>query len=530
MPLLALTLRTKITALAFILVSASVLLSALILVKNVFTAIENELGLRAMSVARAVAQLEEVRTYVGTPEGFAVIQPIAERVRLATDAAYIVVMDMNRIRYSHPLAERLNTRFQGGDEGPALAEQSYISRARGVQGNSVRAFVPIISPYGREQVGVVVVGMLSPGILDLLHRFRWDLTVSLVAGLALGLVGAYLLAADIKKQMFNLEPPAIARLLEEREAVFSAIGEGLVAIDREGRIVVLNTAARRILGITGDAVGRPVREVIPGSRLPEVVETGRAEFNQQAVHGKAMIVSNRVPVRVKGEIVGAVATFRDRTEVHRMAEALTGVTRFVEALRAQHHESLNKLHTIAGLIQLQKYDEALEFILSATVEKQELVSSLTRRFADYHIAGLLLGKLSRARELGIQLEIHRDSWLESMPRNLDYNDPVVIIGNLVENAMEAVSVVPAAERRVSCLIVEEEDGILIRIADNGPGIPAEIQQRVWESGFTTRGQNRGLGLSLVRQLVAVAGGRVDLESRSGYTAFEIWLPVEGGSS
>ena len=518
--------------LVFGLVLVAIVIGGSMLIENIHSAIEKELGQRAMSIARTVAQLGEIKANVGRPGGEKVIQPIAERIRLATDVDYIVVFDMNRIRYSHPVQNRIGTPFEGGDEGPALAEQAYISRARGVLGPSVRAFVPVMSEDGKEQVGVVVVGLLTPTFARLLRDIRLDLYLSLIAGVAVGLIGAWLLAAHIKRQMFNLEPLEIARLHEERSAVFNAIGEGIVAVDRHNRITIINDEAQRIIGAGQEVVGEDIHAVIKDTRLPQTVERDQPEYNRQMVLGGTIVLANRVPIRIKNQVAGAVAIFRDKTEVNRLAEELTGVKRFVEALRAQNHEHLNKLHTIAGLIQLKKYDEAVDFIFSLTEERQAFTRFLIRNFADYHVSGLLLGKSSRAKELGVDLTIDRSSRLKGLPATIDSYDLVVILGNLLENAMDAVETVRLGRREVYCLVRGDASGIRVVVRDNGPGIPPQILDRIFEPGFTTKGEaNRGIGLALVKGLVEGAGGTIKLEaSGTGCpgTTFTIWLPGARG--
>jgi two-component system sensor histidine kinase DctS len=524
-----LLLRHKITGLAAGLVLLATLFGGALMARSVARAVEAELGARAMSVARAVAQVEEVKANVGKPDGATVIQPIAERMRLATGMAYVVIFDMQRIRYSHLLEEYIGTRFDSGDEGPALAEQAYVSPAVGVNGPSVRAFVPVMSPDNKEQAGVVVVGLLVPGILNTLQRFRAELFLALIGSLGVGVLGAWVLAANIKRQMFDLEPAEIASSVEERVATFSAVTEALIAIDADCRITVMNEAARRMAGVTPDVdpLGMKVNDVIPDSHLPEVVKTGRSALNQQRLLRRTLIVSNRVPIYHQGRIIGAVATFRDRSEVTRMAEELTGVAQLVDSLRATNHESLNKLHTIAGLIQLNQGDEALDYIFNITERQQEIARFIARNVKEYRVAGLLLGKVNRARELDVTLAIDPQSRLDGMPAPLEGGDLVVIIGNLIENALEATLKV-APPRTVNCLVRGNDSGLEIRVADNGCGLPAGVDpERVFVQGYSTKqGPNRGVGLALVKQLAAFAGAHITLESRPGRTV--ITVAISGG--
>jgi two-component system, CitB family, sensor histidine kinase DctS len=525
-----LPLRWRITLLSFGLIALSVMIGGMILIENFSLTLENELGSRALAVARTVAQIEEIQTYVGRPNGDNVIQPIAEKIRLATNVEYIVVMDMERIRYSHPLQDRIGQRFEGDDVGPALADHEYISRAVGILGPSVRAFVPVKVDEGTRQTGVVAVGILTPTIARLLGNIRARLYISLVFALLIGLAGSVYFADNIKRTMHNMEPAEIARLLQERSLVFHSIEEGIIAIDRDMRITVMNNEARRIMGIEQDYEGKPVTSAIPDSQLLRTVQTGVAEYNQERIIDGTAILVSRVPIIVNGEIVGAVATFKDKSEIHKLAEELTGVKKFIEALRTQNHEHANKLHTIAGLIQLKQYDEAIDYIFDITAEQEELTLFLTKNVRDYSIAGLLFGKYSRAKELKIEMEIDPRTHVEELPPGLDGSKAVIIIGNLLENAMEAVEGLPQERRKVIVLARNTPEYFLIRVSDLGCGIQPEHFSEIFRPGFSTKSRlNRGVGLSLVYQHVINAGGEILVVSEPGRdTVIEIKIPNERG--
>jgi two-component system, CitB family, sensor histidine kinase DctS len=524
-----LPLRWKITYLSFGLILLIIVIGGVTLIENFSLTLEHELGSRALAVARTVAQIEQIQYNVGKPDGMDVIQPVAEKIRLATNVEYIVVLDMNRIRFSHPLQERIGQRFEGGDEGPAFADHEYISRAAGIMGPSVRAFVPIKTDEGTRQVGVVVVGILTPTVSRLLAGIRSRFYLSLLFGIIVGLAGSIYLANNIKRTMFNMEPTEIARLLEERNSVFHSIGEGLIAIDREMKITVMNEEAKRIMGYEGEVVGKPVTEVIPDSRLPWTVETGRIQLNQERVLNNTTILVSRIPIVVKGEIVGAVATFKDKTELHELAEELTGVKKFIEALRVQNHEHMNKLHTIAGLIQLKRYEEAVDYIFEVNTEREELTVFLSKNILDYSVAGLLLGKHSRAKELKIDMEIDTNSHLEELPPQLDSSAMVIIIGNLLENAMEAVAGLAPERRKVKVLIRNLPEHLLVRVHDHGVGIAPDNIDKIFESGYSTKDViGRGVGLSLVKLYVNNSRGEISVEScPESYTTIEILIPNDG---
>jgi len=523
------SLRTKMAILSFGSVFLAILTGGFIVVGKISVTLEKELGMRAMAIARTLAQSEEIQKNVGTPGGTAVIQPIAERTRLATGVDYIVVLDMDRIRYSHPVEERLGKRFDDADLGPALANNEYISRAEGVMGPSVRAFVPLKVEEGTRQVGVVVVGVLTPTIGSLLRTIQLELYYSLCTGLLVGLLGSVYLAKKIKNAMFSMEPAEIARLLEERQAAFQAMEEGIIAIDNNCRITIANDQARRIIGRASEnIVGKPIKEVIPNTRLPEVLETGQPQINEEMFINNIVVLTKRVPIKFKGEIIGAVSTFQDKTEVNKLAEELTGVKSFVEALRVQNHEYMNKLHTIAGLIQLGKQHEALDYIFHLTEEQQEITGFLSKNIFDNDIAGLLLGKYLRAKELRTELIIDRNTKLKGLPKYLDTGDLVVIIGNLIENAFDVVRNEIPERRKVFFSMVDGSESLIIKVRDLGKGIEAEKKERIFEQGYTTKGpKNLGIGLYLVKRYVDLAGGTISVKCpEDGGAEFFILIPKE----
>jgi two-component system sensor histidine kinase DctS len=266
------TLRAKMAILSFCSVLLAITTGGIIVVEKISTAIEEEMGLRAMAIARTLAQSEEIQNNIGTPDGTSRIQPLAERTRLATGVEYIVVVDMDGTRYSHPVEDRIGKKFTESDLVPALANNEYVSQAEGVLGPSIRAFVPVKINEGTRQVGVVVVGILTPTIGAVLRTIQSQLYYSLGIGLLVGLLGSLFLARKIKSGMFSLEPEEIARLLEERVAIFQAMSEGIIAIDTNNRVTVANKEAQRLLDKTNeDIVGHKIFELIPNSSLPEVL-------------------------------------------------------------------------------------------------------------------------------------------------------------------------------------------------------------------------------------------------------------------
>ena len=474
---------------------------------------EDQIGQRALSVARTLAVTPELVAAFASPDPAATIQPIAEAARLQTGATFVVVGNRDSIRYSHPLPERIGLPMVGEDNEPALQRgQSYVSRAVGSLGPSIRGKVPVRSVDG-DIVGVVSVGFLAD---EIQQRIDGELAANrmLMAGIALlGLCGAGWIAHRFKRVILGLEPHEIARRLKEKDAILQSIHEGIVAVDGRGDITLLNHAARRFLpeeALGGEPTGRPVRDVVPKSQLTEVLASGQAQYDRETWIGEHLVVVNRVPIVLDGQVEGAVATFRSRMEILELSRRLLEIRRFADELRTQAHEFSNKLHTIAGLLQLGRAREALELISQETAVEQAHIASLQARVMDPVLCGMLVGKLIRASGRGIGIELDRDSNLATLLSDAGREALLSIVGNLIENACEA-SRTPGVVPRVRVFFTDIGDDLVFEIDDNGEGVPDALAESVFESGVSTKGAYRGIGLALVRQLCRRHGGDVMLE-------------------
>ncbi|WP_205825306.1 sensor histidine kinase [Bacillus sp. RO1] len=524
--------RWKITGLSFGIVLFALLIIGIILLGYMLSVKEEQFSQRALITAQVVASNPVVQQNVGEPNASELLRPVVERIRVINNHDYIVILDMDKRRLTHPIQERVNTLFVGGDEGPAFAEHIYISKAIVSEGvTSVRAFVPIKkSDQVQEQVGVVVVGNVLPTVKDIIYEYLHSIIVIAFITTLFGVWGAWLLANHIKKQTFEMEPGELARVLVERTATFNAIHEGVIAIDDHERITVINHAAKKMLGIKGDAVGAQIREVIPDTRLPEILELGRPIFQRDLYVQNKAILSNRVPITVGDRTVGALAIFQDRTEVNRLAQELTGVQAFVEALRVQNHEYSNKLHTIAGLIQLDEGQKALEYIFSLQDEETGISQILQKNIHDDNVMGLLLGKISRGKELGYLVKIDPESRFGEFPEGITNHDLVVMLGNLIDNSFDALNESTSNCREVTILLKQTEQELLISVKDSGKGMSTLEAEKMFSRGYSTKAkQGRGIGLFLIHSIVSRVDGDITFKSERGQgTEFKISLPMKRG--
>lgn len=488
--------------------------------------IEEEIEIQALNIASLTAARIDARHAYGVPDPPGELKRIADQVIRKTNCAFVVFLDMKSYRYTHPNSELVGKKFTGGDEAQALQGETYSSKATGVSGPSIRAFAPIYD-FDEQQVGVVVVGFTQPEISLYMSKIYQIFYKVIPISIGLVLLISLILSNHIKKLLFGLEPIEIATLLKERETMLQSVKEGIIAINKDNKITVINQAAKNLFPPDTEFIGQPVEEVIPTTRLPETVETGQAEYDDLQILNNNTILTNRIPLVIGKEIVGAIATFRPLTEVNRLAEELTGVKKIVAALRARTHEFQNKLHVISGLIQLESYEEAIKYITSISNKEQSYIGFLTEHINNSTILALLIGKASEAEEKQINFEIDENSNLYFLPECFDENSMVVILGNLIDNAFDALEGLTTNRKKILVSIQQDEKNILLQVKDWGNGIPYEIREHIFQEGFSTKGKaGRGLGLINIKKRVDAYGGRIDLVSNQNGTVFTIHLPCE----
>ncbi len=189
--------------------------------------------------------------------------------------------------------------------------------------------------------------------------------------------------------------------------------------------------------------------------------------------------------------VGWVISFRLRNELSILTSQLTQIRQHTDNLRVLSHEHANRLSTVGGLIQIGAYDEAVKAIRSETETHQQLIDFISQTFRSKVIAGLLLGKFSRAKELGLTLEFDPCSLLQGEPVNISADELAAVVGNLLDNAFEATLNNPNSAKEISILLTDASDELVIEVADNGTGIPDNIVDSLFAKGVSSKKNNRG---------------------------------------
>jgi two-component system CitB family sensor kinase len=522
-------LSTQIVLLVLTIVVLSVSVGVAVSFYDARNTVNRETGREALAIARTVATVPAIRQAFGDRRPWLVIDPIAERIRRLTGAAFVVVANRQGIRYSHPNKALLGKSLlhdPGENPAPVFAGQSQVVVQSGSLGRSMRAKVPIFDPATGKVIGLVSVGVLESTVSA---HLRSDLPVILIpplAGLLLGAAGAYLLARRIKRQTFGLEPDEIGTLLEQREAMLHGIREGAIATDAGGRVTLLNDEAQRLLRLPPETVGRPLAAVVPEGRLRDVL-LGRAEGpDQVVVVGDRVLVANRMPIDVRDRRIGAVVTLRDRTELEGLLRELDDVRSLADALRAQEHEFSHRLHVISGLIELERYDDAVQLINRSSLLRQQLAAFAVDGSGSSVVAALLLGKAAAASERGVDLNVDVDP---KLPDELgDVRGLVTVLGNLIDNALDSVAAHPRTDPHVDVSLAVDGNRLVIRVHDSGPGVDPALTDEIFRDGFTTKvaagGVRRGLGLALVGQEVRRRGGRIAVANDGG-AVFTVVLPL-----
>lgn len=523
------SLRMKITIFTIIIIVSSILFTSIFFTIWAIDNVKDKIRVNNMNTAINISKAPYLGDLLGASDPGEIIQDYTYKL-LSTvkDIDMIVVANMESTRFAHPNVARLGKQFVGGDERQVIETGlSYISEATGTLGDSMRAFAPINNSQGK-QVGFIMVGTLLDGVIASQKNAVKYIIIYSLGGLVLGIIGSVILTFNIKKSLLGLEPHQISKLYIENDSILKAIQEGIISINQNSEITMINDAASSILRIKDKLpIGKIIQDVFPGNGLEEVLKTGIPVLGMEITMNHINIVINIVPIIQKGIIVGAMATFKDKTEVTKLAEEITGFNHIVEALRANTHEFMNKLHVILGLIQLEELDQAKKYIIDTKNHQNKITSTIMKRITDPVIVGLLLGKISRAAELGVILEVKTSSTL-GIYRDKNINSALVtILGNFIENSLEATSRDKKIEKKVILSIIETDNNIEIEVSDTGDGINEENINKIFNKGYSTNLVGRGIGLALVKERVESLSGNISVESVLGIgTIMKVSLPKE----
>ncbi|MGP4049575.1 ATP-binding protein [Streptomyces sp. 2A115] len=434
-------------------------------------------------------------------------------------------------------------------DGPSVALARGWSGELPVDGvRELVAQVPVLADNDNhvgEHIGTVMIGRVSPTVWQRLNGASSYLLAYLGIASVLGGAGSWLLARRIKRQTFGLEPREIAGLAEHREAMLFGIAEGVIALDPQLRLTLVNEVGRKLLDLPEDCVGMSLADLGIGGRLYDVLaatggehgaehgaergaEFGTERRDEVVVRRGRVLVMNRMDVTKDGRRLGSVTTLRDRTELAQLERELGSFRSSTELLRAQAHEFSNQLHTISGLIQIGEHDEVVRYVRALRKHRESLDLTLTSRVRDRAVAALLMAKSALAAERRVQLRISELTALDRL-EPMDSADVATVLGNLVDNALDAAA---AADHEndawVEVELRQDASSVEIVVRDSGPGVAPELAQEVFSRGFTTKaaqGGDRGIGLALTRLVCTRRGGEVSVSNTQPGAMFTARMSV-----
>ncbi|MEU4546257.1 sensor histidine kinase [Nonomuraea dietziae] len=486
---------------------------------------------RARAVAESVAASPDVLSALAGAAPSVRLQPYAERVRASTGVDFVTIMDTAGRRYTHPNPSLIGGLFLGHIDRALLGE-TFTETYTGTLGPSTRAVAPVKDPGGGVRA-LVSAGITVKRIdARLREQIAWAALIGGV-GLGVGTGGTWLVGARLRRQTHGLGPVELGRIHEHHDAILHAVREGLLLVARDGTLTLCNDGARTLLGLPSDAEGRHVRDLgiadlvlplpretsepsppappaFPGEAEPASPVAPGGEGDRTSVQERVHLVGDRVlVVDVAPSRLGAVVTLRDRTELQALTGQLDAERGFADSLRAAAHEAANRLHTVITLVELGRTEQAVAFGTAELRAAQELTDRVMGSVREPVLAALLLGKSAEAAERGTELVIAPDSELDDL--DLDSRRVVTIVGNLIDNAIEAAS-------RVEVHLRADADAFVIRVSDDGPGLS---DPAAFGKGWTSKGDGRGLGLALVGQAVRQLGGTIEVAG----STFTVRLPL-----
>ncbi|MHC1879031.1 citrate sensor histidine kinase CitA [Klebsiella pneumoniae] len=487
-----------------------------------------QVGQRALIQAMQISAMPELVEAVQKRD-LARIKALIDPMRSFSDATYITVGDANGQRLYHVNPDEIGKSMEGGDSDEALINaKSYVSVRKGSLGSSLRGKSPIQDATGKV-IGIVSVGYTIEQLENWLSLQISSLLIPMAIMLLLLLFCARRFSLHIKKQMLNMEPQQLSQLLIQQSVLFESVFEGLIAIDSDYKITAINQTARRLLNLSQPEptlIGKGINSVISQEAFfYDAPQTNKKDeivtFNQ------IKVIASRMAVILNNEPQGWVISFRSKDDINTLSLQLSQVQQYADNLRAVQHEHRNLISTIAGLLFLKRYDHALDLIQQQSESHQKVIDFIARNFQDNHLAGLLIGKYYRAKELGLELIFDPACFVDRLPTALSHNEWISIVGNLLDNAYNASLRQPQGSKQIECLINSDGQEVIIEIADQGCGIDEALRDRIFERGVTSSAsKDHGIGLWLVRSYVEQAGGSIVVENNIPFgTIFTLYIPL-----
>ncbi|MDN4608091.1 sensor histidine kinase [Sporosarcina highlanderae] len=484
--------------------------------KRVFQNAE-EKGLQTTKILSQMDSIQRAMAEGNTDE----LKPLVDYYMTQSEAAFIVIKDREGTVLAHPSSEEVGEIHPIRDETKALVfGGNYNVMSDDIIGSAVVAISPIY--VDRQIVGIARVGYLVKDLQNTVIDRTKKLALFSLSIFVIGILLSIWLARQIRKDTFGMEPQEIANFYMERHAVLASISEGLIATDGEGKIKIINTAARKILNITSDYKGKPIQSIFPTLQDSDLIDISNKPLSFEITINQKTLIMTIVPLQ-KIATSGTVITFKDKTEMNELVNTLFEVTKYSDDLRAQTHEYMNKLYVISALLQLHKYNEAVKMIQEEIDITQHTNTFILENIKDPNVQAILFGKIGKASENKIIFNIDENSSIAELPSFIGTGLLTIIIGNLIDNAFDQVIDQPNGEVNFFALDIGED--IIFEVSDNGKGILPDVADKIFTQGFSTKGKaDHGYGLSNVKSAIQNLGGDIQWSSNESGTIFTVFIP------
>ena len=450
------------------------------------------------------------------------------------DIDVISIVNKNNQRFYHTNHSLIGTQYDGEQPDFSPVEKTfYIVNTNGPSGAQRRAYSALYSETG-EYLGFIMVIILTEHVNENITQIITTYAILAVVAIVIELFITSRISKSIKNSLLGYEPDTISAMYLVRDNILESLKEGVIAVDKNGTILFTNNSAVKMLDKSSTAtefIGKNIEQIKNGNVIKTVLNGSEKEFG---IQGQRMdgtdVIIDRIPIKHEEDPIDTICILHDRAEYTKLMEDLAGTRYLVDSMRANNHDFTNKLHVILGLIQMEMYDQATSYIENITMVQRASISKIMNCISEPALAALLIGKTARAAELNVKFTLRDGSHFSNTDMHIPTEVLITVIGNLIENAFESMNAKEPNPSNPNELIIglfSKEDSILITVDDTGLGISEENKQRIFENGFSTKGENRGTGLYQVKTMVENFGGLITVDSQENVgTSFFVYFSKE----
>lgn len=373
---------------------------------------------------------------------------------------------------------------------------------------------------------VVLTVFIANNIIDTTseEELRSKLIIFIVLAFSIGLVvsilGVTYLAREYKQDLLGFNPSEIALLYSENKSIIEQLNVAVISVDLDYNIKTVNDTAKKMLNITRSNQD----ELINQLDFKSIIKDKKQVFNKMIEINNEQLLASSFPLYSQNKVIGGTMIFRSRLEVEMLLDQLSGYRKISKALREQKHEFQNKLHVILGLIKMKDY-EAVNNYINQNIYHTNLTSDyFSSRIKDDQISALFVGKDIQSKEFDTVVQLSSDSYLSNRHHPISSEDLIIIIGNLIDNALEAFTGKNIDNRKIDVKVIEDDEQIKISVSDNAGGIDQRVKRTMFKRGVSTKkGDNRGTGLYLISEIVKLHNGSTQVQSSIKKTYIEVIL-------